>query len=112
MQVCTRRRRTTPVEDVVVEPSENEAEFTWPTSTEAASYSLTITKDGIVFCTLTFNANGQLTGLAFAPGRNGAEHAPAATTSVAGMTFTVTGLDAATAYAFSFEAKDASLQVK
>ena len=102
---------TTPVEDVVVEPSENEAEFTWPTSTEAASYSLTITKDGIVFCTLTFNANGQLTGLAFAPGRNGAEHAVAATTSVVGMTFTVTGLDAATAYAFSLEAKDASLQV-
>lgn len=102
---------TTPVEDVVVEPSENEAEFTWPTSTEAASYSLTITKDGIVFCTLTFNANGQLTGLAFAPDRNGAEHAAAATTSVAGMTFTVTGLDAATAYAFSFDAKDASQQV-
>lgn len=102
---------TTPVEDVVVEPSENEAEFTWPTSTEAASYSLTITKDGIVFCTLTFNANGQLTGLAFAPDRNGAEHAAAATTSVAGMTFTVTGLDAATAYAFSFDAKNASQQV-
>lgn len=102
---------TTPVEDVVVEPSENEAEFTWPTSTEAASYSLEITKDGVVFCTLTFNANGQLTGLAFAPGRNGAEHAAAATTSVAGMTFTVTGMDASTAYAFSFEAKDASQQV-
>ena len=85
---------------VTVEPTDNTAIFTWPTENNAASYSLQITKDGVVFCTLVFNSNGQLTGIAFAPGRNGAAHAPAATTSVAGMSFTVTGLDGASKYAY------------
>jgi hypothetical protein len=85
---------------VTVEPTDNTAIFTWPTENNAASYSLQITKDGVVFCTLVFNSNGQLTGIAFAPGRNGAAHAPAATMSVAGMSFTVTGLDGASKYAY------------
>ena len=85
---------------VTVEPTDNTAIFTWPTENNAASYSLQITKDGVVFCTLVFNSNGQLTGIAFAPGRNGAAHAPAATTSVAGMSFTVTGLNVASKYAY------------
>ena len=85
---------------VTVEANDDNAIFTWPTNTEAASYSLQITKDGVVFCTLVFNSNGQLTGIAFAPGRNGASHAPAATMSVAGMSFTVTGLDGASKYAY------------
>ena len=85
---------------VTVEPTDNTAIFTWPTENNAASYSLQITKDGVVFCTLVFNSNGQLTGIAFAPGRNGAAHAPAATMSVAGMSFTVTGLNVASKYAY------------
>ena len=85
---------------VTVEANEDNAIFTWPTDSAAASYSLQITKDGVVFCTLVFNSNGQLTGIAFAPGRNGAAHAPAATMSVAGMSFTVTGLDGASKYAY------------
>lgn len=85
---------------VTVEANEDNAIFTWPTDSAAASYSLQITKDGVVFCTLIFNSNGQLTGIAFAPGRNGAAHAPAATMSVAGMSFTVTGLDGASKYAY------------
>ena len=88
---------------VTVEPTDNTAIFTWPTENNAASYSLQITKDGVVFCTLVFNSNGQLTGIAFAPGRNGAAHAPAATMSVAGMSFTVTGLDGASKYAYRLE---------
>ena len=85
---------------VTVEANDDNAIFTWPTENNAASYSLQITKDGVVFCTLVFNSNGQLTGIAFAPGRNGAAHAPAATMSVAGMSFTVTGLDGASKYAY------------
>ena len=91
---------------VTVEPTDNTAIFTWPTENNAASYSLQITKDGVVFCTLIFNSNGQLTGIAFAPGRNGAAHAPAATMSVAGMSFTVTGLDGASKYAYHLAVKD------
>ena len=85
---------------VIVEPSDNTALFTWPTENNACSYTLQISKDGEVFCTFVFNTNGQLTGIAFAPGRNGAAHAPAATMSVAGMSFTVTGLDGASKYAY------------
>ncbi|MBO7455817.1 MAG: leucine-rich repeat domain-containing protein, partial [Paludibacteraceae bacterium] len=95
---------------VTVEPTDNTAIFTWPTENNAASYSLQITKDGVVFCTLVFNSNGQLTGIAFAPGRNGAAHAPAATMSVAGMSFTVTGLNAASKYAYHLVVKDEEQQ--
>ena len=100
--LCELGTTSTVTEDrtVTVEPTDNTAIFTWPTENNAASYSLQITKDGVVFCTLVFNSNGQLTGIAFAPGRNGAAHAPAATMSVAGMSFTVTGLDGASKYAY------------
>ena len=91
---------TTDGKTVIVEPSDNTALFTWPTENNAGSYTLQISKDGEVFCTLVFNSNGQLTGIAFAPGRNGTSHAPAATTSVAGMSFTVTGLNSASKYAY------------
>ena len=97
---------TTTDQNVTVTPNENSAIVTWPTDQNAATYTLQITKDGVVFCTLVFNSNGQLTGIAFAPGRNGTSHAPAATTSVAGMSFTVTGLSSASKYAFSLSVAD------
>ncbi len=95
------------VNDVTVEPEETSAQFTWPTENTAASYTIEITKDGVVFCTLIFNANGQLTGIAFAPGRNGNE-APMATLTAngGGMQFTVTGLDAGTMYAYTVTTKN------
>ena len=98
---------TTLTRDVVtVEANEDNAIFTWPTDTAAATYSLQITKDDVVFCTLVFNANGQLTGIAFAPGRNGNAHAPSATMSIAGMSFTVTGLNSASKYAYRLAVSD------
>ncbi len=99
---------TTDTKSVTVDPSDNTAVFTWPTENSAASYSLQITKDGVVFCTLVFNGDGQLIGIAFAPSRNGAPHAPAATMSVAGMSFTVTGLNSASKYAYHLAVKDAN----
>ena len=100
------------VNDVTVEPEETSAQFTWPTENNAASYTIEITKDGVVFCTLIFNANGQLTGIAFAPGRNGNE-APMATLTAngGGMQFTVTGLDAGTSYAYTVTTKDTNERV-
>ena len=91
---------------VTVEANADNALFTWPVCDTAAYYSLQITKDEVVFCTLVFNSNGQLTGIAFAPGRNGNAHAPAATLSVAGMSFTVTGLNAASKYAYRLAVSD------
>ena len=96
---------------VTVEPADNTALFTWPTDQQAATYTLQITKDGEVFCTLVFNANGQLTGIAFAPGINGNRHAPEAVLANGGMQFTVTGLNTATNYAYDFTTKDNAAKV-
>jgi hypothetical protein len=96
--------------DVTVEPQNNAATLTWPTNDNAASYTIEITKDGVLFCTLTFNANGQLTGIAFAPGRDGTRHAPAAVMTANGLQFTVTGLNSGTQYGYNLTAKDANDQ--
>ncbi|MCR5050417.1 MAG: leucine-rich repeat domain-containing protein [Paludibacteraceae bacterium] len=92
--------------NTLVTANENTATFTWPTDNSAESYSIEITKDGVVFCTLIFNANGQLTGIAFAPSRDGKSRTPAAIKTANGMQFTVTGLNSGTNYAFSLTAKD------
>ena len=97
--------------DVAVVADDNTATFTWPTNNTADSYTIDITKDGVLFCQLTFNANGQLTGIAFAPGRNGQSMAPAATLTTSGMQFTVTGLNSGTNYAFSLTVKSGSTVV-
>ena len=100
------KEATVTTNDVKVEPQNNAATVAWPTSENAASYTIQITKDGVVFCTLIFNANGQLTGIAFAPSRDGQAHAPAALMTANGLQFTVTGLDSGTHYALTLQAKD------
>lgn len=95
-------------DDMTVTPSDNEATITWPTEDNAGTYTITIKKDGVVFCTLTFNANGQLTNISFAPGRNGRRHTPAAQLTARGYQFTVTGLTESTRYACQLDVKDAS----
>lgn len=96
--------------DVQVEPQDNAATLTWPTSNNAATYTIQITKDGVLFCTLTFNSNGQLTGIAFAPSRDGQAHAQAAVMTANGLQFTVTGLNSGTQYGYNLTAKDANDQ--
>ena len=92
--------------NVKVQPGNNDALISWPTSGNANSYSLTITKDGIIFCVLTFNSQGQLIGLAFAPNRDGNAHAPAAILTEQGYQFKITGLDMETLYAYQIDATD------
>ena len=99
---------TVPTDTVVVTPSYNDAEFTWPSDPNAGSYTIAINKDGEVFCTLTFNANGQLIGIAFAPSRNGQHHAPAAEQTANGFAFTVTGLDEGSIYTYNLLIQDRS----
>ena len=100
--------QSTPTDSMVITPSFNDVTITWPTVANAGSYTLTINKDGEVFCTLTFNATGQLTGIAFAPSRNGQRHAPVATQAANGFTFTVTGLEEGTDYSYNLVIKDNS----
>lgn len=99
---------TEPVTEVITEPTESTVILTWPTNDDAATYTIEITKDGVLFCTLTFNSNGQLIGIAFAPSRNGTHHAPTAIMTVNGLQFTVTGLDSNTQYNYSVTAKNES----
>ena len=96
-------------DDVVVEPAINDVIFTWPASDNVGTYTLEIRCDGSVFCTLLFNANGQLTGISFAPARNSAQHnTNTAQLTSNGYRFTVTGLQSDTQYTFIIVVKDNS----
>ena len=59
---------------------------------------------------MTFNADGQLLTIAFAPGRNGNHPAQYAEQAGNGYRFTVTGLTEATQYTYSITTKDAENQ--
>ena len=87
--------------EVKVEPTATTADVTWPAVENAATYELVIKdKNGNVVCTLIFNANGQLTQIAFgAPARDNAAQAT-------GFAFTVTGLEEGTSYDLTITAKD------
>ena len=95
-------------DDVTITPGTNDVTITWPTEDDADTYSIMITKDGEVFCTLTFNSNGQLVSIAFAPGREGNHPAQYAEAAANGYRFTVTGLNESTKYAYNLDVKDDS----
>ena len=101
---------TTVGDDVIAEPQDNVVTLTWPINSNATSYVIEITKDGVVFCRLIFDANGQLTGIAFAPNREGYSQTPAAIMVANGLQFTVTGLNSGTNYGYSVTAKDSNDQ--
>ena len=93
---------------VIITPSDNEVEITWPSDGSADTYNLVITQDSKEVCTLVFNSNGQLMRIAVAaPSRNGEpHHAPAAVLTQSGYRFTVTGLNCGTQYAYTLDVKD------
>ena len=97
---------------VIVVPGDADATFTWPTDGSADTYNLEITQDSVTFCSLIFDSEGRLLGIAFAaPLRDGIKpHMPTATMTTNGMSFQVTGLDYASQYRFSFETKDDNTQ--
>ena len=97
-------------DDVVVTPGTTDVTITWPTDDDADNYIIVIEKDGEVVCTLTFNADGQLLNIAFAPGRNGSHPAQYAEQAGNGYRFTVTGLEAGTDYTYDITVKDTSNQ--
>ena len=105
---CLGAENTTTGDDITVTPADNEATFVWRADASAGTYTLEIRKDGVVFCTLVFNANGQLTNIAFAPSRNGQTPRHTAEQTAAGFRFTVTGLSESTRYTFGMTVKDAN----
>lgn len=94
---------TDAITSVVITPTENTANIIWPVVEGALSYEITITKDDQTVCTLTFNAQGQLIGIAFAPAREMTKQQQAE-----GFRFTITGLTNNTQYGYSIVAKDAN----
>ena len=96
---------------VIITPTTNDVTIIWPTETNAETYTIVIKKGDEVFCTLTFNANGQLLNIAFAPSRDGTNHTARYAEQVAnGYRFTVTGLEEGTDYTYSIDVKDTSNQ--
>ena len=100
-----------PTDDVVVTPGTTDVTITWPTEENAYTYTIVIEKDGEVFCTLTFNAEGQLLNIAFAPGRDGNRPAQYAEQAGKGYRFTVTGLEEGTDYTYDIVVKNEANQV-
>ena len=102
-----------PIDQVGVTVTGNYATFSWPVNPTASSYTLTITKDGEVFCTLIFNNMGQLVGMAFAPARNGEQSANQddAQSTAYGFSFVVTNLDANSHYTYTFTVNGANNEV-
>jgi hypothetical protein len=96
-------------EDVEIDAGSTDVTITWPTEEGADTYTIVIRKDGQVVCTLTFNSEGQLINIAFAPGRDGnhpAQYAEAVASG--GFRFTVTGLEEGTDYTYDITATDES----
>ena len=91
---------------IIVTPGTTDVTITWPTEDNAYQYVIEIKKDGEVFCTLTFNSEGQLLNIAFAPGRKGTHSAQYAAETANGLRFTVTGLEEGTNYTYDVITKD------
>ena len=99
----------TPVEadEPIIEPDENKVTITWPAADGAATYTIEISKDEELVCTLTFDANGVLQSMRFAaPARYATQHTTQAQATGNGFRFVVEGLDCATTYAYSITATD------
>ena len=86
-------------DEVEVKPGKTEAVFSMPINENANSYTLTNQNNGVTFCTLTFNAQGQLANIDFSTNKSYDLKA-----GVSAYQFTVTGLSEATNYGYSFKA--------
>ena len=95
-------------DSVVINTGSTDVTIIWPTEENADTYSIVIKKDGKVVCTLTFNSEGQLLNIAFAPGREGNHPAQYAEATTNGYRFTVTGLEEGTGYTYTVTSKDAA----
>ena len=86
-------------DEVAVVPEKTEAVFSMPKNESANSYTLTISNNGVTFCSLTFNAQGQLANIDFSTNKS-----YELKSGVEAFQFTVTGLSTAEDYGYSFKA--------
>ena len=81
--------------EIEIDEENNNATITWPSTNNAKSYELVISRKGEVFCTLIFNSNGQLLSIDFST-----------RSASIGFQFTVTGLEEASKYDYKLLALD------
>ena len=86
-------------DEVSVVPEKTEAVFSMPKNENANTYTLTISNNGVTFCSLTFNAQGQLANIDFSTNKS-----YELKSGVEAFIFTVTGLSTAEDYGYSFKA--------
>ncbi len=87
--------------DVIINPSTESAEFSWPAIENASSYTFVIYADAEQtekICTLTFDANGYLTRIDFMRTKSAATR-----DAHRGFQFVVTGLEPATTYGYALD---------
>ena len=81
----------------------------WPEVVGANTYAIDIYKAGVLLCTLTFNAQGQMLTIRFAaPARNGSKNVSVATQTMGGWKYVLTGLEAGAQYTYRVTAKDSN----
>lgn len=97
-------------DEAMVSTSYNEVTITWPIEADAAVYTIEIKAGDAVVCTLRFNAQGQLLGIAYAQGRDGQHYAQYAEQTNRGYRFTITGLEDATQYTYCITVQDEAEQ--
>ncbi len=110
----------TEVDGLQISPDYNHAEFAWPVTQEAEVYSLQITRNDELVCTLNFNEDGQLTNIDFGAAsssrsfsmlsslKSSSLRSSSLRSTSTGYKFTVTGLQENTNYNFALDAKDNS----
>ena len=93
-------------DNVTITPGSNDVTITWPTDPNAETYVIVIKQGDKVFCSLTFNADGMLLNIAFAPSRSGSHPVTYAASTGNGLRFTVTSLEESTTYGYDITTKD------
>ena len=106
---CAKADETT-ITGVTATPNENNSvTITWPAVNGADTYTIEIKKNGVLVCTLVFNAYGQLISMNFAtPARDGKGRNTAAAQEANGWMYVVTGLEGNSSYTYTITAKDAN----
>ena len=97
------------VDEPILNPSDNNVEIIWPQAPNATTYTIDISKDGELVCSLVFDSNGVLQTIRFgAPERSVAQATAQATAENQGFSFVVEGLESGTTYHYTINAKNSA----
>ena len=91
---------------VKVSTTSNSAIFSWQKETNTAAYTIDIYQDDALYTSLTFNSQGHLKNISYAPSRDSQSRVTSAEKTVAGYRFTIEGLNTDTQYSYDFIASN------